>query len=183
MVGWVGSLHENNPMFPLLNGDPLPSSVLSLLPLPPPIQRKGCPKSQKYWDLEAFIPRRVGTQWPPGARSRMRAEPHSSSSFVPCSPDSFVPGFLLTMKNCDLSACVLIDSRGKNLPKQKIILTKNILCHSRTGKLEWPFPVNKAFKPAPVTIYHSFIHSVNSLSIIMSLNPNYSCSPLNAIPR
>lgn len=86
--------------------------------------------------------------------------PIPAPGFPSCSPDSFTHCFLLTMKNRDLSGSVLIDSRRMDLPKQKIRLTRSMLLHLREVRLERSFPINKAFKPAPVTSHHSFIHVV-----------------------
>lgn len=52
--------------------------------------------------------------------------------------------FLLTMKNRDLFGSVLIDSRGMDLPKQKIRHPETISCRLRDGKRERPFAISKA---------------------------------------
>lgn len=61
-------------------------------------------------------PRRLPLSPGPG-NGRLVPVPLSAAG----SPNSFTRCFLSTMKNCDLSCSVLIDSEGTDLPKQKTV--------------------------------------------------------------
>lgn len=77
------------------------------------------------------------------------------------SPNAPTHCFLLTMKNRDLFGSVLIDSRGMDLPKQKIRLPENISCRLREGKLERPFAISKASRQR---LSPSITHSLSKQS-------------------
>lgn len=74
------------------------------------------------------------------------------------------------MKNHDLFGCVLIDSKEMDLRKQEIRLAKNILCHLGKVKLTDLLQSTEALARSCHSI--SFIHEVNGLGAVTSLNLN-----------
>ena len=117
------------------------------------------PKDHRDIEVESHSP----GAWAPMGSLEPGAKRESPSSlpaplFPAYSPHAPTHCFLLTMKNRDLFGSVLIDSKGMDLPKQKISLTKNILCHLRKVKLERPFAISKAWSQLlSPSITHSFI--------------------------
>ena len=183
---WVGSTGERDSTFPLLNGGPLPSSVLTLLPLLPPCKggaMKWCLKITETLKLRRLHLWKSGDQLAHrGPGSKMgRWEPCSSFSFSSCSLNTFTHCFLLTMKNHDLFGCVLIDSEGMDLPKQKIRLAKNILCHWGKVKLTDLFQSTEALARSCHSI--SFVHSWSEWSGCRNVPESKLCFHPSSLPR
>ena len=105
----------------------------------------------------------------------------SSSSFSSCNPNTLTHCFSLTVKNRDLLGCVLIDSKGMDLPKQKIRLIKNIFFHLGKVKLTDLFQATKTLARSCHST--SFIHSWSKQPGHHNLSESKLFSSQRSLPR
>ena len=105
----------------------------------------------------------------------------SDSSFSNFNPNTLTHCFSLTVKNRDLFGCVLTDSKGMDLLKQKIRLIKNIFCHLGKVKLTDLFQATKTLAGSCHSM--SFSHSRSKQSGHHNLSESKLFSHQRSLPR